>query len=112
MCSLSLLPPRSQSAGWRGARRAVPRCSTGEAVFKAFEEQSGISARAVYDTEETKSTGVVNRLIAEAGNPQADVFWSGDPVRPFFLTKRGIVEPYVSPNAADVPGQFKAPDGT
>ena len=24
--------------------------------------------------------GVLNRLIAEADNPQADVFWSGDPV--------------------------------
>jgi iron(III) transport system substrate-binding protein len=83
-----------------------------EPIFKAFEKRSGIAARAVYDTEETKSTGVVNRLIAEAGNPQADVFWSGDPVRPFLLTKRGIVEPYVSPNAAGVPAQFKAPDGT
>src|SRR5262245_56960033 len=51
-------------------------------VFEAFEKQSGIKVRAVYDTEETKSTGVVNRLIAEANSPQADVFWSNDPVRP------------------------------
>jgi hypothetical protein len=36
----------------------------------------------VDDTEETKSTGVVNRLIAETKNPQADVFWANDPVRP------------------------------
>jgi hypothetical protein len=35
-------------------------------VFAAFEKQTGIHVRAVYDTEETKSTGVVNRLIAEA----------------------------------------------
>jgi len=68
--------------------------------------------RAVYDTEETKSTGVLNRLVAEAGSPQADVFWSGDPVRPFLLIKHGLVRPYVSPNAADVPAQFKAADGT
>jgi ABC-type proline/glycine betaine transport system ATPase subunit len=26
--------------------------------------------------EETKSTGVFNRLISEAQQPQADVFWS------------------------------------
>lgn len=83
-----------------------------EPVFLAFEKQSGIAVRAVYDTEETKSTGVVNRLIAEAGSSQADVFWSGDPVRPFLLVKRGLVEPYASPNAADVPDRFKAPDGT
>jgi iron(III) transport system substrate-binding protein len=81
-------------------------------VFEAFEKQTGIHVRAVYDTEETKSTGVVNRLIAEAKNPQADVFWANDPVRPFLLVDRGMVEPYAAPNAAGIPAQFKAADGT
>lgn len=81
-------------------------------VFAAFEKQTGIKVRAVYDTEETKSTGVVNRLIAEASAPQADVFWSNDPVRPFLLVGRGMVEPYVSPSAAGIPPPFKAADGT
>lgn len=82
-----------------------------EPVFQAFERQSGIRVRAVYDTEETKSTGVLNRLIAEAQNPQADVFWSGDPVRPFQLIRRSLVEPYVSPQSAGLPDAFKAADG-
>src|SRR5215207_8973387 len=64
-----------------------------EPVLKNFEAQSKIRVRAVFDTEETKSTGVLNRLIAEANQPQADVFWSGDPVRPFLLVKRGLIEP-------------------
>jgi len=50
-----------------------------EPVFRAFEQVSGIRVRAVFDTEETKSTGILNRLIAERGNPRADVFWSGYP---------------------------------
>jgi len=83
-----------------------------EPLFRAFEQASGIRVRAVYDTEETKSTGVLNRLIAEAGNPQADLFWSGDPVRPFLLVDRGLVEPYRSPAATDIPAQFQAGDGT
>jgi iron(III) transport system substrate-binding protein len=83
-----------------------------EPVFRAFEQETGIRARAVFDTEETKSTGVLNRLIAEGAHPQADVFWSGDPVRPFLLIKRGLVQPYASPNAADVPGTMRAADGT
>jgi len=82
-----------------------------EPVFRAFEERSGIHVRAVFDTEETKSTGVVNRLIAEAGQPQADAFWSGDPVRPFLLIQRGLVVPYPSPEAAAIPAAFKAADG-
>src|SRR5512138_1236068 len=81
-------------------------------VFEAFEKRTGIKVRAVYDTEETKSTGVLNRLIAEANSPQADVFWANDPVRPFVLVQRGLVEPYVSPAAAGIPAQFKAADGT
>lgn len=83
-----------------------------EPVFKAFEAETGVVVRAVYDTEETKSTGVLNRLIAEAPNPQADVFWSGDPVRPFQLIRRGLVEPYASPAAAGLPNGSRASDGT
>ncbi len=83
-----------------------------EPVLRRFEEKTGVRVRGVYDTEETKSTGVLNRLIAEAGNPQADVFWSGDPVRPFLLADRGLVEPYVSPQAQAIPAGFKATDGT
>src|SRR6266852_4972530 len=83
-----------------------------EPVFKDFERQSGIRVQAVFDTEETKSTGVLNRLIAEASSPPADVFWSVDPVRPFLLVKRGLAESYVSPSAMGIPAAFKAADGT
>jgi iron(III) transport system substrate-binding protein len=83
-----------------------------EPVFRDIEKRTGLKIRAVFDTEETKSTGVLNRLIAEAANPQADVFWSGDPVRPLLLVKRGLVEPYPSPSAAAVPERFRAADGS
>jgi iron(III) transport system substrate-binding protein len=83
-----------------------------EPVFRAFEQEAGVRVRAVFDTEETKSTGVLNRLIAEAGHPQADVFWSGDPVRPFLLVKRNLVEPYLSPQASGLPAGLRAKDGT
>jgi len=100
----------------RGANEVVVYTSVdqpfSEPIFKEFEKRSGMKVLAVYDTEETKSTGVVNRLIAEARQPQADVFLSGDPVRPFLLIKRGLVQPYPSPAAASVPAHFRAPDGT
>ena len=59
-----------------------------EPVLRQFETETGIEVRAVYDTEETKSTGVLNRLIAEKDNPQCDVFWSGDPVRTIVLQSK------------------------
>lgn len=81
-------------------------------VLRDIERRTGLVIRAVFDTEETKSTGVLNRLIAEADHPQADVFWSGDHVRPLVLVRRGLVEPYAPPSAADVPPAHRAPDGT
>jgi len=80
-----------------------------EPVLKEFENKTGIKVKAVYDTEETKSTGVLNRLIAEKENPQCDLFWSGDPIRTIVLKNRGITQPYQSPEAADINPAFKDP---
>jgi len=114
---LALLTLGAESAGCRSKSGEVVAYSSVDQVFsepefRAFEARSGIRVRGVFDTEETKSTGVLNRLIAEADHPQADVFWSGDPVRPFLLIKRGMVEPYVSPSAAGLPAGLRAADGT
>lgn len=82
-----------------------------EPVLQAFEKKTGIKVRAIYDTEETKSAGLVNRLIAEKDSPQADVFWSGDPVRPALLEFKGLVTPYFSSAASDIPKMYKDMDG-
>lgn len=82
-----------------------------EPILKDFEKDTGIRVRAVYDTEESKSTGTMNRLIAEKNNPQADVYWANEPIRAEVLRQQGIAAPYVSPNAAGIPGTFKDPNG-
>jgi len=82
-----------------------------EPIFRFCEAQTGMKVRALFDTEETKSTGVLNRLIAEAAHPQADVFWSGDPVRPFVLIDKDLVQPYVSPRAEGLPFALRDPEG-
>lgn len=81
-----------------------------EPVLKDFERETGIKVKVVYDTEETKSTGVMNRLIAEKDNPMCDVFWSGDPLRNGVLQSRGITEPYQSEQTRLIPTQFKEKD--
>ncbi len=81
-----------------------------EPILQDFERETGIKVKAVYDTEETKSTGVLNRLIAEKNNPQADVFWSGDPVRSVFLKQKGLTATYLSPNAEGIPNEFIDPE--
>ena len=82
-----------------------------EPILRDFERETGIRVQAVFDTEETKSTGVMNRLLAEKDNPRADVFWANEPIRAEYLKQQGIAAPYVSPNAAGIPDHFKDPEG-
>lgn len=81
-----------------------------EPLLRRFEERTGIRAMAVYDVEAAKTTGLVNRLLAEKGNPQADVFWNGEIVQTLLLKERGVLQPYASPNAADIPASFRDPE--
>jgi iron(III) transport system substrate-binding protein len=64
----------------------------------------------VYDTEETKSTGLANRLLAEKNRPQADVFWSNEPVRTLVLKSRGVLAPYRSSSADGIPAVLVDPE--
>ncbi len=82
-----------------------------EPVFRTFENETGIRVLGVYDVEATKTTGLVNRLIAEKARPQADVFWSGEFSQTIFLKNRSILAPYHSPSADDIPARFKDADG-
>ncbi len=82
-----------------------------EPVLRAFQEKTGIKVEMVFDTEETKSTGLLNRLIAEKDHPRCDVFWSNDPLRVEILKQKGLLTPYKSPQAAHIPARFKDPDG-
>lgn len=78
-----------------------------EPILKDFEKETGIIVKPVFDTEEAKSTGAMNRLIAEKDNPQADVYWANEPVRAEVLKQKGIAAAYVSPNAEGIPQHFK-----
>jgi iron(III) transport system substrate-binding protein len=82
-----------------------------EPILRSFEESTGIEVKAVYDVEAAKTTGLVNRLIAERESPKADVFWNNEILQSILLQKEGILQPYISPNAKNVPGMFRDQDG-
>ncbi|HLG60271.1 MAG TPA: extracellular solute-binding protein [Vicinamibacterales bacterium] len=82
-----------------------------EPVLREYERRTGVRVNAVYDTEETKSTGLANRLIAEKPRPQADVFWSNEPVRTLVLKSRDVLAPYRSPGAEGIPAALVDPEG-
>jgi iron(III) transport system substrate-binding protein len=110
-CSDSESPPRMTA----DSREVTVYVSTdrvfSEPVLREYERRSGVKVNAVYDTEETKSTGLANRLIAEKARPQADVFWSNEPVRTLVLKSRDVLAPYRSPSAEGIPAALIDPEG-
>jgi len=80
-------------------------------ILEEFERKTGVDVLPVYDTEAAKTTGLVNRLIAEKARPRADVFWNNEVVQTIVLKEKGIIEPYVSPSAKAIPAEFKDPEG-
>jgi iron(III) transport system substrate-binding protein len=78
-----------------------------EPILNAFEKAKGIKVKAVYDVEASKTVGLVNRLIAEKDRPKCDVFWNNEFARTVALKQKGILAPYRSPSAEDIPPAFK-----
>jgi iron(III) transport system substrate-binding protein len=106
---------RSPESTQNAARTVTVYVSTdrvfSEPVLREYERRSGVTVNAVYDTEETKSTGLANRLLAEKARPQADVFWSNEPVRTLVLKSRDVLASYRSPSAQGIPAALLDPDG-
>jgi iron(III) transport system substrate-binding protein len=82
-----------------------------EPVLTGFEKARGIRIKVVYDVEASKTTGLVNRLMAEKARPKCDVFWSSEIARTIALKQQGVLAPYRSPSATDIPATFKDKDG-
>ncbi len=82
-----------------------------EPILKEYEKNTGVKVKIVFDVEAAKTTGLVNRIIAEKSNPNCDVFWNSEIGKTLVLKDKGIIAPYVSPNAADIPAQFKDKEG-
>lgn len=81
-------------------------------IFKDFEQKTRIKIVPKFDTEATKSLGLVEMLKAEKDNPQCDVFWNNELLGMMELQKEGILEPYKGEGYKRIPDKFKDPKGS
>ncbi len=82
-----------------------------EPVLKAFEEKTGIKVKAVFDVEAQKTTGLVNRLIAEKNRPLCDVFWSGEVAQTIKLKYEGVLQKYIPTTIEKLPAAYYDDEG-
>lgn len=80
-------------------------------ILRDFERQTGIAVSVRYDTEATKSLGLVNLLKSEKDHPRCDVFWNNELLGTIDLRQSGILESYRGPGHARIPERYKDPDG-
>jgi len=85
--------------------------SFSEPILDGFQKQTGIRVLAKYDTEATKTVGLVNALRAEKNRPRCDVFWNNEIVNTVRLQKEGLLEPYQAAAAKAIPPEFQDPEG-
>ncbi|WP_296971635.1 MULTISPECIES: ABC transporter substrate-binding protein [Tepidanaerobacter] len=78
-----------------------------QAAAKEFEKETGVKTSVV----RMSGGEILTRIEAEKENTKASV-WYGGPADTFIAAKeKGLLEAYVSPNAAKIPEQFKDPEG-
>ena len=78
-----------------------------EPILKEFEEKTGMIVKIKYDTELTKTVGLVNELIAEKDNPRADVFWNNEVSRSIQLKEEFVTKPYCSVSSINISEKYK-----
>ncbi len=100
---------------YRGGEPLVVYCAHdavySEPILRQFERDTGFPVTPVFDTEATKSLGLVERLVRERDNPRCDVFWNNELLGTLDLKERGITLPYKGSGYARIPDKFKDPDG-
>lgn len=80
-------------------------------VLRDFEKRTGIRVAVRFDTEATKSLGLVELLMREKGRPRCDVFWNNELLGTLALQEAGILQPYQGAGFARIPAAFKDPGG-
>ena len=82
-----------------------------EQLLRQFEEETGIDLAIRFDTEATKSLGLVNLLLREREHPRCDVFWNNELLGMLDLQDAGVLQPYKGLGYERVPHQYKDQDG-
>lgn len=108
----------SHVAAAPGANPA-PTAGLGPTIYVALDEQFSrplldrfakelqLDLTQRHDTEAAKTVGLVSALIEEKEHPRASVFWCNELAQVVRLAQLGILEPYQSPAAADVPAAWR-----
>lgn len=82
-----------------------------EDILRKFEQDTGIPIEIRFDTEATKSLGLVQLIEREQTHPRCDVFWNNELLGTLALQEQGLLEPYQGSGWQRMPDRFRDPAG-
>lgn len=82
-----------------------------EPILDRFTAATGIAVRAVYDGESSKTTGLVNRIIARRDDPECDVHWNNEPLQTAHLARLGLLRPFEGEGTERFDARWRHPRG-
>ena len=100
--SLEAAPAADEIVVYSGRKEMVIK-----PVVEAFQKKTGIQVKLKIG----KTSGLANELIQEKARPRADVFIATEAGVMEVLTKNGVLEAYVSPEAKDLEPGFRDKEG-
>ena len=80
-------------------------------ILDKFQQNTGIRVLAKYDTEATKTVGLVNAIRSEKARPRCDVFWNNEIVNTIRLKDEGLLAQFRPEAAKSFPEKFRDADG-
>ena len=107
--------PSCRKSPQQNHRKVVLYCSVDQAIAEpiiaGFEQKTGIDVLTRFDTEASKTVGLIQRIRAEAASPVADVLWSNEIFHTIRLARESLFAPYASDITRDWPRRYADPDG-
>ena len=80
-------------------------------IIREFERQTGIHVDVRYDTEATKSLGLINLIVQERQHPRCDVFWNNEMLGTIELQEQGLLEAHQGSAWQRLPDKYRDPNG-
>ena len=82
-----------------------------EPVLADIAVRTDLAIRPKFDTESTKTVGLMETIVAESSRPRCDVFWNNEILNTLRLENRGLLDAYRPPSVDEYPSAFQSPHG-
>lgn len=81
-----------------------------EPLLKQWAKEMQLPLRTHFDSEGSKTVGLVTSIKEERKAPRASLYWNNELAHTVALAEEGLLEPYESPAGKDIPAQWKDPE--